>query len=225
MQGAKKTKYTIELPSVTTILNIIGKPALVPWAYKYTIAGVAELAQAEPHKFVNITADELDTLMKEHQLTPNQMKENAAKRGTNVHEEFERLLNGEPPLAPENGYVKALIHWIDTRHPVTIATEAPLWSVKHGFAGTLDLVWTRQDGATVLTDLKTSKAVYDSMAFQLDGYRTAWEEMGGDHIDATSILLVRENGTHHEQELDAPRGIFLNALETYHTCKYIQKQL
>ena len=51
--------------------------------------------------------------------------------------------------------------------------ESAVYSVTHGYAGTLDLIATLRDGKRWLLDLKTSKGVYGDMALQQAAYRFA----------------------------------------------------
>ena len=71
----------------------------------------------------------------------------------------------------------------------------------------------------MLTDLKTSKGVYISHHFQLDGYRHPYEELTDQTIDRTSVLLARDNGTYEEVTINVQRGIFLDLLKVYNHVK------
>ena len=102
--------------------------------------------------------------------------------------------------------------------PTPILVEESVVSLRHGFAGTLDLYAHRGEPTVgkgyVLTDAKTSKDVYPEMAMQLGGYAIALEELGH-AVDTASILLLRADGTFKEVFLEPDRGAFLHALDLY----------
>jgi hypothetical protein len=65
--------------------------------------------------------------------------------------------------------------WANSAALEPVAIEETVWSDRHGFAGTADLV-ARVDGAMTLLDWKTGKAVYPEAWLQNAAYRVAWNE-------------------------------------------------
>lgn len=137
------------------------------------------------------------------------------RRGKRVHEYIEKYIKGEPLVYHEfrNEFhrgddfaaydewrrLESFVEWHEQMgYPNVVsfangkpAIERTLYSWKHGYAGTADLVVTGGifGSANVLIDFKTGKSIYLSFWAQTSAYARSWEEMGGDHIDAAGIIL------------------------------------
>jgi hypothetical protein len=107
----------------------------------------------------------------------------AAARGTDVHKAAESLALGVvPKVEPEiEPYVEQYRRFLEDFAPEFVMAEAPVYSRKHGFAGTLDAV-AKIGGKTVVCDLKTtahgpdsgkSRPPFAEVALQLTLYRHA----------------------------------------------------
>jgi hypothetical protein len=193
--GWPEPGHEFGLPSVTSILDaVIAKPRLMHWYYTKGIEGVADLLKkygpAMPREAASIKA-----LLKAHKLSPYAYRDAQGVKGNKGHSDLEALVAGKrPALSAEN---EGLLEWWDNRglHPSdVVASEVPLASFAHGFAGTVDLIYKDPEtGRIVLCDLKTGK--YISWTNQLQGvaYKIAYEEQGG-VVDMVSILHVRPQG-------------------------------
>lgn len=148
------------LPSVTNVLGMLAKPALVGWAART----VAELAADLRDSLPKMEHAEVVTLLKG---AASRTGNKAATRGTDVHAFLEARLCGydTPPLdeAAEQ-YREAVEMFLEHERPERIATEITMFT--HGYAGTADAV-VRIGGRTCLIDYKTSKAVYPEASLQL----------------------------------------------------------
>lgn len=189
----------IKVPGVTTLLSKgLPKPALVNWAARtaaeYAVDNWDTLTQAP-------ISERLDQIRN----APNSSKNAAALRGTKLHDAAQQLQEqGTVDVDPEQlplveAYLKFCRDW--ELHAEYV--ESAVYSVTHGYAGTLDLIATLRDGQRWLLDLKTSKAVYGDMALQQAAYRYAeWladSDVDGKHIpmpqvDAVGIVHVRADG-------------------------------
>jgi hypothetical protein len=191
------------LPSVTTILSVIGKPALIAWS-----------AKVEREMVTKVSADLYEDVSKSSPMTRagwlltlgNRLgKEKAHTKelakagdiGTQVHNLVEWTLKGElmydagPSPRIEDKAQWAFMAWQDWRKAVNlkpIAIEQVIWSRTHGYAGTLDLL-AEVDGVLTVIDWKTGKAVYPEAHLQNAAYRQAIREMG--HGDPKQGLIVR----------------------------------
>lgn len=177
----KGHSYTLDgetLPSVTTILREgFPAPALVSWAARET-AGYA-----------------VDTWEHLAQLTPSQRlrelegaawkrRDQAALRGTDIHELGVGLAAGQPVQVPDHLLepVQAYARWLDAFHVVPTITERPVVNISHRWAGTIDLrARLGTQGQDWLLDLKTGKGVYESHALQIAAYAHAehWLDEAG----------------------------------------------
>ena len=127
----------------------------------------------------------------------------AGKEGTQVHEAIEILLSGEElnwiddfGNAKYNEKVWEMINkfvefW-STCKPELISTEEFVFSDKHKFAGTADLV-CKIDGEVWLVDFKTSNSLHKSYDLQLASYATALKECKDINIERTGILWLKSS--------------------------------
>jgi hypothetical protein len=143
-----------EVPSVTTVLGVLDKPALPWWGMTIGVQGVFELIQrgvllinCEANDFdpVVITPEIVDMLT-EHKLTVNHVRDKAGNRGQAVHDAFEAWartgLKPDPSIFPdeERGYVEGLLAFLaDVPTIEPLAAEVLVASVEHGFAGRYDI--------------------------------------------------------------------------------------
>jgi len=194
--------YTIEgqrLPSVTTILEIIAKPALGPWYAKeerrYFETAMLEVLSrpgARDPEFVLAAVAEAVTGVK----AADRQKQKAAAIGTAVHAgiewELRRQLGedaGPEPRLPEAA-AWAVESWKDWARSVSLgplAIERTVYCLECGYAGTLDL-YARVKGVLTVLDWKSGKAIYPEAFLQNLAYRHAATRAG---LSSTQGLIVR----------------------------------
>jgi len=125
----------------------------------------------------------------------------AGKEGTQVHEAAELLVLGnEVNWMDDYGNAKysqlvweMILKFYDfwsTYKPELISTEEFVFSDKHKYAGTADLI-VKMNGETWLLDLKTSNNLHRSYNLQLAAYAKAIEEVKGIKIDRTGIIWLK----------------------------------
>jgi hypothetical protein len=196
---------TFELPSVTKILGIIDKSeALTWWAFTKTVE--AMVAMNNDGVFFS-TAEEATVYLATQKVRPIDLRDQAADRGTNVHEALTMYADDQPPafhtLAEvERPYHQSLAGWIIESRPEFLTTELPVVSLTHGYAGTFDYLrrCTCGCGGIVLGDAKTSKAIYDSAHLQVAAYEHAYFELTGVRVCHTELLHLRGDGLPGEVE-------------------------
>ena len=185
------------VPGVTTPLNLLAKPALIPWAWELGRQGIDW----------------------------RKARDKAADIGTIAHAMIEADIKGEKfdpsDYAPndvdkaENAYL-AWLQWKDNFHLKTIASERQLVSETYRFGGALD--WVVKNGDAIwLVDFKSSKDIYEEMRYQLAAYEQLWNENHPDQkISRCHIVrLGKEDGSfsHHQfEDLDREWGIFRHVL-------------
>ena len=158
------------VPSGTTVLGLIEKAALVPWA-----AGCAVDYLVNNRKIHNISS-ETEELHQLARTAYEQVSTEAADYGTYIHKLCEVSLTNdiqiESPDEMTNDFMKGLWEWKNKHNVKVIAMEHEVLSKWYG--GRLDLV-CELDGVVTLIDFKTGKgAYYDTWKYQLAGYRNAW---------------------------------------------------
>ena len=222
------------LPSVTTVLSSIGKPALVTWAANLERELVMEAAADLNEDMKALTAmsrpSYLSTLgrrlgdIKAH----HRESEKACDIGSAAHAAVEHTLktalgltvSPAPRLGPEAACAYAAFQAWAKEHDVRpIRVEDRVWSRRYGYAGTTDLL-AEVDGVLTLVDFKTSKAIYAESTLQVAAYVKALEEMG--HERAARGMIVRIPKTADSTfevlevpDLDAAFGVFLHVVELF----------
>ena len=196
---------SFELPSVTKILGVIDKSeALTWWAFTRTVEA---MVQMNNDGVFFSTADEAIMYLAEQKVRPIDLRDQAAERGTNVHEALSLYAEDNPPAfhtlaESERAYHKSLAGWIIETRPRFFATEVPVVSLAHRYAGTFDYLRHCDCGCggLVLGDAKTSKAIYDSAHLQVAAYAAAYLELTGVRVCHTELLHLRADGLAGEVE-------------------------
>jgi hypothetical protein len=184
---------------VTTALKGIPKDALKIWSARTVAEHVADhlddVKRMLDHGGRGPTVHYLKEL-------PNQKRDTAAIRGTEVHELAVDYIRGEEidltgreHLEP---YVRGYAAYIDDWNPTTVHEELVVANRKHGYAGTLDSIQDIPALGRALVDYKTSGGVYGEYALQIAAYRQAevyLDEDGNEHpmipVDRTFILHIQ----------------------------------
>lgn len=176
---------------VTTLLGDgMRKKALEYWSANatagYAIDNWDELAMLSPSK-------RLDVLKKAR----FEQRDEAARRGTEVHELAEKLIHGEEVDVPEPiaGHVVSAVKFLDDFKVQPILTEASVGSRAGNYAGTLDMVFRSPlfPGKTFIADWKTNRTgIYGETALQLAAYRYADVYMDGDEEKPMSGLGITD---------------------------------
>jgi hypothetical protein len=159
-----------QVPSVTTVLAVIAKPALVKWANRQGLAGI-------------------DT----------EKDRSAATTGTIAHAMVEARLLGkryvpgdeytEAEIASGHEALCSYIQWEQEHDVEPIHLEAALVSERRRYGGTLDF-YGRIDGRLEVLDFKFARGIYGEHLWQLAAYRTlAVENSWG----VRAVRVVRMN--------------------------------
>lgn len=197
-----------QYPSVTTVLDIISKPALGPWyareERKYLLAAMGEALRAKvPHKKILALIAELAKEKK----AADRAKDKAANIGTQVHKMIEYTIRRQLKLKVEERpamseaalrVFKSWERWWKRSKIRPLKIETRVHCVGCGYAGTMDLL-AEQNGKAVVLDWKTSKGIYWEMLLQNIAYRHACRKMG---IKTYGGILVRIPKTEDESEVE-----------------------
>jgi PD-(D/E)XK nuclease superfamily len=202
------------LPSVTTILTSIGKPALINWAAKVEREMVVEVST---ELYLEPREKKLTSTQWQMQLTNRLGTTKASQKeltragdiGTEVHNLVEWTIRGQlmqkvgPSPKIRDAAQWAFMAWEDWQRSVKlkpIAVEQVVYSTKYGYAGTLDLL-AEVNGVLTVIDWKTGKAVYSEAHLQNAAYRQAIREMG--HGDPKQGIVVRLPKNIEDPEFEA----------------------
>lgn len=153
-------------PSVTTILGIKNKPALVGWAKRETAAcAVRNLAMLTRMAETGGPGAAVEWLKR----IPDFRRDQCADLGTRVHAVAEALARREPIEIDEDvrPYVTAYRRdFLEVFEPRFIAVEAMVCSPRYEYGGTAD-AFAEIEGEIWLLDYKTGAGVYPDSALQL----------------------------------------------------------
>ncbi len=230
-----KDLWTTETPvtGVTTIGNIIAKPALVGWASNLSAAYMVEYgAMMSQPKLARLAME----AKRQHIEAANKGK----AAGSVGHALVEQLLIDPStkglalPTQPEArkaaiSVIDAFKAWFADFEPQVVDSERPLYSLAHNFAGKFDLL-AKIDGKLVLVDFKTTNAgryapdgVYAEMYCQLGGYLQLINEQLGMEVEEAVIVSLPKDGSNYKTKSLGDLGAsqaeakmyFLNALGLY----------
>jgi hypothetical protein len=157
------------VPGCTTIVGLRAKPQLVAWANRLGLQGVDSATYTDTRAAI----------------------------GTCAHYLIQCHLSVETPdlteYAPKviDQAETALLKWLDwskDRELEVVALEAPLVSEALQYGGTLDQI-VRENGRTVLQDIKTAGSIYSEHWYQLAGYLLLARE-GGYAVDSARIVRL-----------------------------------
>lgn len=194
----RKTRIT----SVTTLLNLLDKPALKRWA-----ANTA--ADYAIDHWDDLTPMALSARRAAIAGAPWQSRDKKAAGGTAVHTMAEALLDGQPVEVSDDlrGYVEGLARWLERSGVQLEMSEALVWSDEDddlglcAYGGRFDAIVKHPRHGRLLVDWKTASGVWPENAVQLAGYAGADHiVIGGEdrpmlRVDALAVAHIRPDGT------------------------------
>jgi len=232
---AKRRSYVkdgVKVPSVTTILATLDKPALMYWAVNQCVDYLQEVLDSQK----TITSEYLFSA----KMNWRKASKKALDIGSNVHHAINDYWNNGrtiPDWAEKDPLIMppliAFLEWADVNKVEPVATEVTVF-YEHDFAGTVDLI-CRMNGKPdlVLVDYKSAKAIYPEYFLQAGGYVSAWnkEQMlkpECETIQRAGILrLDKETGFPEYVDISANlieyQNAFLLLTEFYNAYKAIPK--
>lgn len=194
---------------VTTIVGILDKPALVPWANRIGLQGI------EVRKYVDDKAD-IGTLA--HALIIGEL----IGKKVDTSEYSQQQID-----AAENACL-SFYEWQKKHHLVILQAEEALISEKYKFGGQYDILGTI-DKIDELLDLKTGSGIYEEAYYQLGGYLLLLEEHGF-FISRIRILNIPRTKDENFQEIilsgrmmELAKEMFLDCLSIYTRKKEVRR--
>ena len=171
--------------SVTTVIDTLSKPGLLYWAAEQAALQAVAVAGSLAERIDNEGQDVVVKWLRDARFRTPEGQLSAADLGTAVHDACEKyaITGIRPEVNPE---VRPFLDRFDEKvqiwQPKYEVTEAAVYSLTHGYAGTLDAIATI-NGQRLLLDYKSSRKSVDSdgkpsrpyptVALQLAAYRYA----------------------------------------------------
>ncbi|MGW3992412.1 hypothetical protein ACWEF6_02885 [Amycolatopsis sp. NPDC004772] len=175
--------------SVTTALKGIPKDFLTRWAAKtvakHALDHISTLATDIEHHGYGPTLSMLAGI-------PDEKRDTAAVRGTEVHALAERYIAGDEIEVDSHlmPYVRGYAQYIEDWNPSSLHEELMVASRNHLYAGRLDSIQHIPGLGVCLVDYKTSSGVYGAYALQCAAYRCA-EVMVVDGVEEPMVPVER----------------------------------
>lgn len=203
----KDSEGTI-VPGVTTVLGILNKPALVPWANKLGLQGI------DSTKYRDEMAD-IGTLA--HYLIMCYLKKEKPNTDDYSKEQIDKAEN----------CLLSFLEWEKGHTIEPILIEESLVSDLYGYGGTIDL-YCKLDDEPVLIDFKTGKNIWPEMVYQLAAYEGLLIEHHYPIAQTRLLRIGRDEDEGFEEKvrtgLQLELRLFHNCLAIYQLQKEIKKE-
>lgn len=195
------------LPSVTTVLSILQKPALIHWAWRLGTEG-------KDYKKVRDITAEVGTLA--HAIILEHL--GGSKVDYSIYSDHVRQM-------AENSFLSYL-EWERRQTGFkSVLAEQKFSSDALGFGGTIDDV-AEINSTLSLLDFKTGKGIFDSHRLQVAAYWLLLKEAG---YDVQRIVILNIPRSEDENFIEAPvrkieqyADMFLKVLEVYKASRKLE---
>ena len=223
-----KRRYLLngeQVDSVSSIVETLDKPALVPWAEKCGAQGAVEAERAG--KLKGVSPEDAIYRIRALGMGSDGVVSEAQERGTAIHDAFHALATtGSPPALRD--YPEAWWPWIKGTarawlklDPEPIEAEFMVCHPQMGYAGRADLLATSK-GQRVLIDYKTGKGrVYEQAHYQTRGYALAMPESLIEPPERIIIVGVGDDGHPNLVDCEATAEDWQALLHTFRSRKRV----
>lgn len=212
---------------VTNVLQILAKPALVPWAARCA----AEYFEKNLKAGVPLDEVEIQHLVKEAKWAHRNRKDGAADMGTFVHDWVEKYVTGDPQSEPVNPQLrkatKAFVKWYEATNIEPLSSEQKLCSPTLMLAGTVDFIG-KVDGKLTIIDWKTGSGIYPEMFLQMGAYVLMYEEEFGEKVEQVGIVNCSVKApfkTQFTTDVQKLKDTYLHVLKLAKQLKQLEEEL
>lgn len=200
------------VPSVTTILGILDKPALKFWANKIGLQGIAVKDYVDDKAMIGTLT---------HYIIECYLK--------SVQPDFTTLNCTHEQIEQARVCAKKFFEWESYQEQFEpVASELQLVSKSYQFGGTIDCI-AKLNGKLTLIDFKTCNAIYDEPYFQTSAYAEIAKEYGH-NIEQIVILRIGRNEEEGFEYIPIDNSlpsfcfeVFKNCLSVYNSKKEFEK--
>lgn len=194
IQSPTTESSDLVVPSVTSVLNVLEKAALLPWAIRICLDDVRRSLKQHRNRAGDVlpSEDAIDKLLARAATAPDSIKNSSASFGTRVHavsgivrpdalnltpnsaaQAIDAIITGMTPRPPVPSDIAATVAGFEAWYATSgirfaSAGDTMVYSREHGYAGAADCIGYRLDGsAIVVCDFKTSNSTQQSYALQV----------------------------------------------------------
>lgn len=182
-------------PSVSAILQLLGKPGLEKWKGQQAVLATEKLKRTKGESDEYFVARCLEAAFKQ--------VDDAAELGSAIHGEMDRFLayGWEQPFSPHEKlapYVRPALEWMRQKEIVVESPETVVVNKEHGFAGTSDAPFRWMKGAGIgVLDFKSKKTkegvpvdYFPEQPMQIAAYgATYWGEQAMPHCWGINVYI------------------------------------
>ena len=214
-------------PSVTTILNVLNKPALVEWGVRcacdYVYDNLKLLTAGD-----SFSVQDVFKIVEQARTAHDRTRQEAADIGTNVHDWLAAYWTNEHcPAMPQDPKeircIEAALDWFSDHKLKPVRIEEAQYSRIHKFCGRPDFIG-HIDGALSVLDYKSTRSIYPEVALQMAAYGFMHEEQFGDNPSTRWALRLDKETGEFEARKYLPETFNLD-WETFKACFLIYDRL
>jgi hypothetical protein len=226
----------VHTPSVTTILNVLNKPALVEWAVKCAANYVEENLKLllTGNSF---SIEQVFKVVEQARTAHDRVREEAAEIGTNVHDflaaYWKGYVSGVCPPMPEHekekNCINAALDWFQEHNLKPVKVEEAQYSRLHKICGRPDWIGY-VDGTFSVLDYKSTKFLYPEVCLQETAYAMMHAEEFGE-LPATryGLRLDKETGEfearkYKPETYELDKETFLSVFRIYDRMKHLRRK-
>jgi hypothetical protein len=183
------------LPSVTSYLGLLDKPALMDWKLNQALTA----ADSNPRQ----KDETLDYWVARIKDAAHDQVVEAADKGSEIHKALEECTAGAPVPPDLEPYVRPFLNWLTEKGLQQTGREVRIVSGKYGYAGTTDCLFSFGASGKGIIDYKSKKTKpgqkvdsYPEHKMQLAAYAAAHygEDALGDVLAANVFISTTEPG-------------------------------
>lgn len=191
---------------VTTVIDVLAKPALIGWAAKMSVEFVKENGEYDGETEEYTISGKL---LEEAKSAHTKKKEAAGEHGTSSHSLVEDSINfwleqtgGKPVgLAAEDDPIKRFKDWAIKNVDHFLFAERRMFDSELFVAGTADFAYVGKDGQRYMADFKTSSGIYGiDYWLQVAAYRMLAEGEGDAPYDGAVVVRMGKDGAFEVQK-------------------------
>lgn len=214
-------KYEINgeiVPSVTSIIHLLGKEELIKWANSIGKLGIDSDIELEKASIIGSAF---------HLYVENNM----FKHDPNKEQDFNEILgcSNSSMVDKINMTIESFIKWFDKNPSFTVLeSELSLVSTEYSYGGTIDSVIKLNDDLYIL-DYKTSKDFYYTHFIQLAAYNQLLLENTDYRVKGAIVLKLDKNKGNtaksmmlEAKELELYFNLFETLLKSYSALKAVE---
>lgn len=217
----------VQVPSVTTILNVLAKPALVEWGVRCACDYVYENLQM---LFAgnSFSVEQIFKVVEQARTAHDRTRQEAADIGTGVHDYLAQYWKNATKLAPltearSARCIQAAMDWFSEHEVRPLRVEEAQYSRLLAICGRPDFIG-HIDGQLSVLDYKSTKFIYPEVCLQMTAYAMMHQEEFG-QLPATrwALRLDKETGEFEDRKFK-PETFDLDQ-ETFRACFLIYDRL